>query len=345
MILHICVADKFIPDFIKFIGTHFDEKIHEYVIFGGDLKKYQILENKNVWHCDTKSKTLRMLRVMHVAEKIIIHGLFDIRLVRILALTPWLLKKCYWVMWGGDLYWGRHENIPNDNRSWRWQVNEESRAFVIKRFGHFITHIKGDYELAKEWYGAKGQWHECFMYPSNLYKDYPLQPKAHDTINIQVGNSADPSNNHLEVLEKLKAFSDQAIRIYVPLSYGDLEYAETIISYGIENFGEKFVPLTDFMPFDKYLDLLATVDIAVFNHRRQQGMGNATTLLGLGKKIYMRNDVTSWEMFKKLGLTIFNQEIISLDNLSIREKVNNINIIKNYFSEKSLVKKLSIILA
>lgn len=38
------------------------------------------------------------------------------------------------------------------------------------------------------------------------------------------------------------------------------------------------------MPFEEYLGLLAKIDIAILNHKRQQAMGNITTLLGLGKK-------------------------------------------------------------
>jgi hypothetical protein len=34
------------------------------------------------------------------------------------------------------------------------------------------------------------------------------------------------------------------------------------------------------MPFDEYLNLLAKVDIVIFKHKRQQAMGNITTLLG-----------------------------------------------------------------
>jgi len=34
------------------------------------------------------------------------------------------------------------------------------------------------------------------------------------------------------------------------------------------------------MPLDEYLNLLAKIDIAIFNHKRKQAMGNITTLLG-----------------------------------------------------------------
>ena len=43
------------------------------------------------------------------------------------------------------------------------------------------------------------------------------------------------------------------------------------------------------MPFNQYLEFLGKIDIAIFNHRRQQGFGNAITLLGLGKKVYLNS--------------------------------------------------------
>jgi hypothetical protein len=40
-------------------------------------------------------------------------------------------------------------------------------------------------------------------------------------LSILLGNSADPSNNHVEALERLLPYRDQDIKIYAPLSYGD----------------------------------------------------------------------------------------------------------------------------
>ena len=84
----------------------------------------------------------------------------------------------------------------------------------------------------KRWYGAKGKYHECFMYPSNLYKQYNVKLKKDSTINIQVGNSADPTNNHIEAFEMLRKYKHENVKIYVPLSYGNQNYASTVISKG-----------------------------------------------------------------------------------------------------------------
>ena len=71
-------------------------------------------------------------------------------------------------MLGGDFY------FPEKQRWFKKQV--------IKKIRHFVTYLKGEFELVKKWYGAKGTYHESFMYPSNLYKEYNIKfihVKAH----------------------------------------------------------------------------------------------------------------------------------------------------------------------
>jgi len=225
-------------------------------------------------------------------------------------------------MWGGDFY------FP-ETQSW-------IKKQVIKRMGHFITYIKGDYELVKQWYGAKGKYHECFMYTSNLYKEYDIQLKTHDTINIQIGNSAGPTNNHLDILEKLKKFKDENIKIFAPLSYGDEETAKKVSAKGEELFGEKFIPLTEFIPFEKYLEFLGEIDIAIFAHKRQQAMGNTITLLGLGKKVYMRSDITPWQLFKDIDVKVYDVENIEIELIDDTTRIANKEKIKEYFSKEKL---------
>ena len=90
---------------------------------------------------------------------------------------------------------------------------------MIKRIGNLITFIDGDYHLAQKWYGAKGKYQKSFNYPSNLYKDHQITDKLEKTIYIQIGNSADSSNNHLEILENLVKFKDKDIKIIAPPQY------------------------------------------------------------------------------------------------------------------------------
>jgi len=330
MIVHLMPLEKFIPPFIDFVNNNFDKSKHIFLIFGDIDKnnKYSLkIDASNVIFIHKNIKSLIVFEYyIYSSEKIIVHSLFSKYLIGLFYLQPWLLKKIYWVMWGGDFYFPKKQS---------WMKKK-----VIKRMGHFITYVKGDYTLAQKWYGANGKYHECFMYPSNLYKEYAIKQKEHSTINIQVGNSADPTNNHLEVFDKLAKYKDENINIYVPLSYGEKEYANDIILKGKEIFGDKFKPMTEFMPFDKYLEFLGEIDIAIFAHKRQQAMGNTITLLGLGKKVYMRSDITPWELFKDIKVKVFDVETIDLELFSKAEKQSNQKKIKEYFSEENYIKQL-----
>ena len=331
-ILHLFGWDKkFLLPFRDLIHEHFSNGKHHFIVYGdfepGDLPA----SPDTTVYPNLLKKSFALSLALQQADKIILHGIFSNHLYYLLALHPWCLKKCYWVICGGDLY--DHNVMRKD---WRWWKNWLFRSFAIKHFGHFVTFVKGDYELAQKWYGADGQYHESIMYPSNVFHAERLKPSRHSSINIQIGNSAAPSNNHFESLELLRPFRNQDIVIYAPLSYGNKKHAEKVIKLGIELFGAKFIPLTEFMPFEQYIEFLRKIDIAIFNHKRQQGMGNLITLLGLGKKIYMRSDLMPVRLFAEIGVKVYDVENIDLDPLNDEVKNHNVKIIKEYFSKERL---------
>ena len=333
--VHLMHNQKFIMPFINFVNTHFDQGSQLFVIVGGRSEsEFPIVRYENVvvldrsalryWNILNYFSTLK--NILFKSNRIIIHSLYFPRISHFLFINKVFLKKCYWIMWGGDFY------FP-EKQSW-------FKKQVIKKIRHFITYLKGDFELAQKWYGTTGEYHECFMYPSNLYKDYVAPEVKHSSINILVGNSADPSNNHLEIFDKLEVFKDQDIKIYAPLSYGNQTYAKKVIEEGKKQFGDKFEPLTDMMPFDQYLEFLGLIDVAIFNHKRQQAMGNTITLLSLGKKVFMRSDITPWELFEDIDVKVFDVENIKLDLLDEKIKKDNQEKIKKHFSIDNYKKQL-----
>jgi len=167
-----------------------------------------------------------------------------------------------------------------------------------------------------------------------------VPPKKSSTINIQIGNSADPSNEHFEMLEILEKYRDEDIKIFAPLSYGPKDYAYKVKDEGEKIFGDKFVAMLDFMPFEEYLTFLGEIDIAIFNHKRQQAMGNTISLLGLGKKVYMRNGVSQWGFFDKINVKVY--DISDIELVLIRSEVarSNYESVLKYFSQETLRKQL-----
>lgn len=342
MILHVAELDKFIPPFVKLVKEEFVDEKHQFW-FTGSVEKYPVEQSESLYVCGggiwrKLAGYAKLVKQLHSARKVMLHGLFNIRVIRILVLCPWVLPKCHWIIWGGDLY-----QFRKATNTWRSRINEAFRRFVIRRVGHLVTYIEGDVELARQWYGAKGTHHECIMYLSNVVDPKmimePGPDSDHDGLNILLGNSADPSNNHIEALERLLPFKDQPFKIYAPLSYGDQNHAKKVISRGKAWFGDKFVPMTDFMPFEQYLEFLKSVDIAIFNHQRQQAMGNTITLLGMGKTIYLRSDVSQWELLNNEGITVLDVERNDLKLLDAESVDHNIQVVKERFSRDKLIEQ------
>ncbi len=340
--LHLLKNEKFVAAFIVFIRQNFPKDEHHFVILGGiNPKKKPIDFNEDITYLHARYASWwyypllwrKLTPLFKEAEKVILHSLLVRGIVDYLYFHPTLRKKSYWVIWGGDLY-DYHENTKKLKRKWKLY----KKRTIIKDFAGLITYLEGDYENAKKYYGATGSYLPCLIYPSNLYKTLDLPPKTDATVNIQIGNSASKSSAHLELLEKLAPYKDQNIKIIAPLSYGGKrKYIASVIKKGRALFGEKFVPLTDFMPFDDYMQLLAQIDIAIFHHKRQQGMGNIITLLGLGKKVYIRSDITTWHLFETLHVNVFDScALINLDAINDDDRQFNIEAIATHFSETTL---------
>lgn len=335
MVVHLFTADKFTEPYIKFINKSFNGSNHKFYIFG-DKKYMGNKEIENVIFFEKNIKLIsRIIKDINKSHKIIVHGLFYGEVVKILSLNFWVLKKCDWFIWGADLY---YFNIPKNGIKMKFDFF--LRKFIIKRFGAMSTQVEGEVELARKWYGARGEYKYSFLYLSNIYKDIDRKvEKVRDRKYIMVGNSADSTNNHLEVFEKLEKYRNDNIELICPLSYGSEEYRKLVIEEGYRIFENKFRPLIEFMEYDKYIDLLNIIDIAIFNHDRQQALGNITNLLGLGKKVYMKSSITTWQFCEKHNLKVFdiddkNEKI--LESIDEKVKLQNVQNIKSEFNEDKL---------
>ena len=344
VILHVGSPSAFLNPLKTLISSEFPQQDHRFWLSAAK-DKHGIAENRNVYICNNRffgalKGYVKLVTQMNAAKIVMLHGLFNPRILVVLALMPWLMPKCYWVIWGGDLY-----QYKTSKASWRSRLKEPFRRLVIRRVGHLVTYIEGDVELARQWYGARGTHHECIMYLSNVVDPKmimePSPASDHDGLNILLGNSADPSNNHIEALERLLPFKDQPLKIYAPLSYGDQNHAKKVISQGKAWFGDKFVPMTDFMPFEQYLEFLKSLDIAIFNHQRQQAMGNTITLLGMGKTVFMRSDVSQWRFLTSLGINLSDVDKLELRQIARDEADENARVVHSYFSKATLIKQLA----
>lgn len=339
-VLHLGDSNKFTVPLFQLLAAKMDVSGHVLLSRRTNVPWPQELA-AHYQHRRGLSWLLAFIRLAREADKIILHGLFNQKTIFLLFLWPSLLPKCYWIIWGGDLY-----RYQNRHKRLGWRFAEFYRRPVIRNMGHLLTYVEGDVELARQWYGATGRFHECLAYPSNVYRE-TAAPGAppHSGINVLVGNSADAGNHHLEALKLIEPLKGNDIRVQMPLAYGGKgRHVQTVIDAGLAMFGERFLPITGFMPLDEYLRFLGSIDIAVFNHRRQQAMGNIVALLARGKKVYLRPETTSWAMLEKLGVKLYELDEFNLESIPDQDARTNSEIVKSYFSEGALLRQLKEVL-
>lgn len=345
MNLHITLADKFVPEFILFASDRL-QSFHKHNRFwvGGHRGNFNFPVSNHVTFYKERnpvSAALGLARSMNQADKIFLHGLFWNRIIIMLALQPWLLRKTHWIIWGGDLY---TEGVGNSLRD---RTVDCLKKRVIRKIGHLVSYIDEDIELARYRYHNNGKQHKCIVYPSNLFKTIDgVRPKDESSrLKVLVGNSATKSNHHLEVFDEIRGANIKNFQIICPLSYGDTEYANEMNDIGIHLFGDAFTGILELMDKDDYYRLLCEVDIAVFNHDRQQAMGNIISLLGFGKKVYLRATSPQYRFFANLGIKVFDIKEIDLAQFSEHQRESNISLIKSHFSERVLTDQLSKLLS
>jgi dTDP-N-acetylfucosamine:lipid II N-acetylfucosaminyltransferase len=165
---------------------------------------------------------------------------------------------------------------------------------------------------------------------------YPLELVINNNIgfvegtNILLGNSASYTNNHLEAFEFIEKFDIRKFDILSPLSYGNKKYADEIIELGKLKFGDRFCPLTKYMPLIEYQNILKSCGIVIMNHYRQQAVGNVMNAVFLGAKVFLSERNTLFHYLKRIGCYVYsiendfandNNEILSL--LTSEQMIHN----------------------
>jgi dTDP-N-acetylfucosamine:lipid II N-acetylfucosaminyltransferase len=121
---------------------------------------------------------------------------------------------------------------------------------------------------------------------------------------ILVGNSATPTNNHLELFDALAALDLTGRRLVTPLNYGNESYGQEIARIGRGRFGDAFVPLLHFLPLDEYYHRIGNCGTVLMNHVRQQAGTTVATALYKGAKVFLRNENPLLSFYRKLGMTV-----------------------------------------
>ncbi len=327
MITHLIPDEKFTYKIINFFSSEFKEIDNNYIVYNDGHNFYDGNFDKVTYINSFKQDDSKIINKLKDSEKIIVHGFDSVDLIVFLNKHIKLTSKCIFLIWGADIY-NDHLFLKENNGFYiKRRIKTLLKRRMLKRSNNFMTFTYDDYDRAHEWFGINGNRFDC-LYPSNLdvtsLKKIEKELDTKDNngpIKVIVGNSATITNNHLEAFEKLSKFKNENIVFYCPLSYGDKEYGAVVEEKGKEIFGDKFIPIKDFMNINDYSKMLANMDIGIFAYDRQQATENLEILSYFGAKMYIKKDTALWNHYvKRDGCHFYN--FFDIDSLSFDDFCN-----------------------
>lgn len=177
------------------------------------------------------------------------------------------------------------------------------RQRAAERTDYFSAPVEADLAVFRQAFpGFTG------TYQQLNYGDLGTLTRTGDAVvagdDILVGNSASFANNHVEAFQVLAKADLGDRRVIVPLTYGDEAYRDGVLASGERRLGDRFHPIVEHLPIDEYLTLLGSCGVSLFNHRRQQGVGNIVAALQQGSHLCLdrRNPLFGW--LRDQGVTV-----------------------------------------
>ncbi|MDA0524842.1 TDP-N-acetylfucosamine:lipid II N-acetylfucosaminyltransferase [Methanococcoides alaskense] len=217
---------------------------------------------------------------------------------------------------------------------------------IVEKINFFAPVLENEYEMVASKF--------AFNFPNYVDWNYGSTVRMiegkikHCKLNnndILVGNSATPTNNHLEVFDFLRTQNLKGKKIICPLSYGNSEYAHIIKNAASIYFGNRFLAVDKFIPYDNYISIISSCSNVIMNHHRQQGGGNITAMLYMGAKVFLNTLNPFYTFYKGKGAVVFsldelynNPKLLDL-HLSEEDIEKNRQIIKLAFNEKAILDK------
>lgn len=320
--LHIMILEKFTAPFIDFVNENIEDSKNHYVVINKEHFAYGLEPRHGVEFCNTPEDFDRLKGHMRNAEKIIFHGLWMEKSYSILKELPELYRKTYWLLWGGDFHYPEKQS--------------NTKKEVIKNIGFLISPVEGDVKYVREKYSATGKHWSGAYYPAWIKNAEIETKKSRKVKKIMLGNSSFETNNHFEAIKNLSKLGLDDIKIFCPLSYGPKDHANKVREYGVRLLGDNFFPMFNFIPPNAYESFLDEIDIAIYNHTRQQAYTTTLALLDRGAKIYLNPESPVYKKLKNIGIHVFNIKNISLTPLSHEKMIHNQKIINKHASDKTV---------
>ncbi len=359
-ILHLVtkLPDKYNGKFIEFSEQHLTEYQHTYValVSTDSANEERELSGASILNLNDLNRWQKMKKLMSLFlssdfDLVLFHGFSYtgpfLLFLAVLFKFSKLAEKTLWLTWGGDIYY-----FQNRPRNLSGYLNEVLRKSIIKRLFFISSLIPDELALLRVNYKTRALDLTGF-YPNPIgYDDCKIfageanqlegDTQANNKFTFMLGNSADPRNNHLDMLHALAHLQGE-IKIYCVLSYAivDVDYVNRVKALGAQIFAGDFIPLTDFMSPSDYKTLLHSIDFSCYYHNRQQAMGNIFHFLYMGKTVFIRQDTLSYQFLQQRGLVVQDSNSLSLMTVEKLAQLKEQSIANKHRNQQIMVDNFS----
>ncbi|QIG90175.1 TDP-N-acetylfucosamine:lipid II N-acetylfucosaminyltransferase [Chryseobacterium sp. POL2] len=360
-ILQLFIDDKFVDSAIQKL-SHKDNVIN-IVISNNDKLNY--VKSNNVIHYSTEVIENKFSEITASFDVIFFHSLPHIFRNLIIQHKKKLIY-C-WFLWGYEYYsewkiealnlYEKDEsklNLNNikdkliyNNISFKILGNNILKKYykselleAVKKIDYFAPVLPNEYSKIKKLNSDIKYLPYTYGY-LEMYIGSNMDIDLSNKKDILLGNSADPSNNHISIIDKLSKINLEDRKVVVPLSYsGNEEYKKKIIDYGHKMLGKNFLALVDFMPMEDYNNIIFNCGYVIFNHIRQQAIGNLIVMGYLGAKIFLNSKSVTSEFLRDNSVIFTPTSKIDFKELNTKMNLEDImynkNFIFNYFSKTTV---------
>ncbi|MBB1368463.1 TDP-N-acetylfucosamine:lipid II N-acetylfucosaminyltransferase [Pseudoalteromonas sp. SR44-5] len=339
-ILHVCSDEKFIDYAIsnfKNIGYVENDFV---VITNNESLKY--IKDRDVVIKSRQSflKDILLYR-LRTYDAVVFHSMNELFKL-FLKFIPKRIKVC-WIGFGFDYYIYSSLIKEKNKKSIKNFIKKEifDLDASYKKIDYFCPVLESEFESVALQLKLNAKYID-WNYGSS---DKIVEKLKADYVNgdsILLGNSASETNNHIEIIDGLVKANEKR-EVVIPLSYGDNNYAEMIISK-LSTTSLNYTILRDFLTQEEYFNILKRCSFVIMNHKRQQAAGNILIMLSLGAKVFLDKENPLYDYFKCLGFKVFNKDNFNCDNMSKDDVAINKELsLKSFNSEITINKTKALI--
>ncbi|MCT8533253.1 TDP-N-acetylfucosamine:lipid II N-acetylfucosaminyltransferase [Glaesserella parasuis] len=289
---------------------------HFYVVSRSDLSETFTLLDINSY----PDEYLLTQEVIKIARKeptawFVLHGQFNasLWLAILLGLVP--ANRCVWHIWGADLY--------ELSSSLKFRLFYPLRRLAQRKIARLWGTL-GDLNHAYQQLKRKSSLDQRLYFPTRMPTNFPTKKCSYQRT-ILLGNSGDPSNQHLLGLKQIREIFGKNVRIVVPMGYpaGNSKYIAQVRQQAEQDFQQGQVDIiTRKLEFEAYLELLSQCDLGYFPFERQQGIGTMCLLIQMNIPIAIHRANPFQQDLQAEGISfLFADEISNSEIIRVKSQL------------------------